>query len=125
MSSATPSDAPKASVLARDAFALYNEAAGRCGLSIARSYTKPRARALALRVKEAGGIDGFKKAIANLEQSDFLKGKNNRGWRADLDFICQPASFMRLFEGGYNNGNGSGSAENLLNKYKHLYDGVS
>lgn len=93
-----------ASVAAREAFALYNETAKRCGLPVARTLDKARARALALRVKEAGGLDGFRTAMANIEKSAFLQGKNDRGWAADLKFVCQPTSFAKLLEGGYGNG---------------------
>jgi len=33
--------------------------------------------------------------------SAFCRGENDRGWRADLDFLCQPKSFNGLIEGKY------------------------
>ena len=101
-----PSDPPKltASIAAREAFRLYNETAERCDLPVARTLSPARMRALALRVKEAGGLDGFKQAMANLEKSAFLQGRNDKGWRADIGFVCQPSSFLKLLEGGYGNG---------------------
>jgi uncharacterized protein YdaU (DUF1376 family) len=121
------SDDPKtpdpmtASVAAREAFALYNETAKRCGLPEARALSKQRARALALRVKEAEGLDGFRKALANLERSAFLRGQNDRGWCADLDFICQPKSFSRLLEGGYGNGAGGKPRSDVMSR---MYESV-
>jgi hypothetical protein len=99
-------EAPRmtASVAAREAFELYNQTALRCGLPKAQNLSDSRKRALALRVKEAGGMDGFRRAMANIERSAFLQGRNDRGWRADIDWLCQPSSFMRLLEGGYGNG---------------------
>ncbi len=101
-----PNDAPKltASLAAKEAFRLYNETAERCALPVASKLTDARKRALALRVKEAGGLDGFKQALANLEKSAFLQGSNKDGWRANLDFVCQASSFIKLLEGGYGNG---------------------
>lgn len=43
-------------------------------------------------------------ALANIERSSYLTGKNDRGWRADLDFMLQAKSFDRLHDGGYGNG---------------------
>jgi hypothetical protein len=42
--------------------------------------------------------------MANIEKSAFLRGQNDRGWRADIAFVCQASSFAKLFEGGYGNG---------------------
>ena len=43
-------------------------------------------------------------ALANIERSSFLTGTNDRGWRASLDFLLQPASFAKVHDGGYGNG---------------------
>jgi DNA-binding transcriptional regulator GbsR (MarR family) len=37
--------------------------------------------------------------IAN--ESDFLMGKNDRGWKADLDFILREDKFINILEGKY------------------------
>lgn len=117
-----PNDPPKltASLAAKEAFRLYNEVAQRCDLRVARSLSDSRKRSLALRVKEAGGLDGFQVALAHLERSAFLQGQNDRGWKADIDWLCQPSSFMRLFEGGYGNGAHAGAKKLNLS----VYDGV-
>jgi len=94
---------PSQAEIVREAHRLYNETAKRAGLPIAKVMNDARRRALALRVKEAGGLDGFREAMANLEASPFLTGQNDRGWRADIKFVCQPSSFAKLFEGAYNN----------------------
>lgn len=39
----------------------------------------------------------------NIKESDFLNGKNDRGWRADLDFILREDKFIAILEGKYNN----------------------
>ena len=43
-------------------------------------------------------------ALANIERSSFLTGTNDRGWRADLEFLLQPSSFAKVHDGGYGNG---------------------
>jgi hypothetical protein len=95
---------PKLPRIVSEAFELYNLTAEKCGLPVARVLSPSRADALRSRVKEAGGLDGFKEALANIERSAFLQGNNDRGWKADLKFVCQASSFARLLEGGYGNG---------------------
>ena len=40
--------------------------------------------------------------FTNLEQSDFCKGKNDRGWKANIDFILREDKFVATLEGRYN-----------------------
>lgn len=42
-------------------------------------------------------------ACTNLESSDFCKGKNDSGWKADIDFLLKEDKFDRILEGRYNN----------------------
>ncbi len=39
----------------------------------------------------------------NLENSDFCKGRNDSGWKADIDFLLKEDKFDRILEGRYNN----------------------
>jgi len=92
----TPTDALKA-------FDAYNAVALRCGLPQAAKLTKDRQRKIIARLKDYG-LDGWSQALANLEKSAYCQGRNDRGWRADLEFMCQASSFSRLHDGGYGNG---------------------
>lgn len=83
------------------AFENWNIAAQELGLPLAKSLTPERRRKLAARLRECGGLDGWIEALEKLENSPFCLGKNDRGWRADLDFMLQPKSFNRLREGAY------------------------
>ena len=44
-------------------------------------------------------IDVFDK----VQESDFLKGNNDRGWKANIDFILREDKFVSILEGKYNN----------------------
>ena len=119
MSSAPDDPSPKkltASIAAQAAFEAYNAMAKKAGLPVARSLTNDRKRALALRVKDAGGVEEFKKIIDTIPESDFLTGKNERGWVANLGFICQPSSFSKLMDGVYAN-----RQPKKANKHEALY----
>ena len=77
----------------------YNAVAERCGLSKARM-TPERRKKLNGFVKRHS-IDDITEAIHGLETSPFLRGDNDRGWKADFDFLLQPKSFTKLIEGTY------------------------
>lgn len=85
----------------QDAFDAYNMVAAECGLPVARALTAGRLAKLRRRLAEGGGLRGWMMALEAIKKSAFLKGENNRRWRADLDFVLQSKSFARLMEGSY------------------------
>jgi hypothetical protein len=96
-------EAPKAEVQAdpaRQAFDAWNDLAAKAGLPIAQKLTTTRKRKLKDRVADCGGIDGFTAVLSTLPQSDFLTGRKT-GFKASLDFVCQPSSFEKLRDGNY------------------------
>lgn len=86
-----------------EAFTAYNETAQRCAIPQAARMTPDRERKIAARLKDYG-IEGWRRALANIEKSSFLTGTNDRGWRASLDFLLQAESFGKVHDGGYGNG---------------------
>jgi hypothetical protein len=85
------------------AFEAYNATALRCGLPQAAALSPDRQRKIIARLR-IYGLEGWHRALANLEKSAHCQGQNDRGWRADLEFVCQAKSFNRLHDGGYGNG---------------------
>ena len=84
------------------AFDNWNIAASAWGLPIAKTLTPDRRKKLRARLKEHG-IEGWNEALGTIEKSEFLRGENDRAWRASLDFMLQPSSFNKLLEGSYSN----------------------
>lgn len=82
------------------AFLAYNVLAGKLGLPQATTLTPTRKRQLSARLKEHGA-ESWQRALANVEASPFLRGENDRGWRASLDFILQASSYTKLLDGAY------------------------
>jgi hypothetical protein len=78
----------------------WNAMADRTGLPAVRKLTPERRRKLQLRIRQ-NTIDEFTEAISAIEGSPFLRGENNRGWRADFDFLLSPTKFTKLTEGTY------------------------
>ena len=98
-----------------EAVEIYNHAAQQCGWSQVQRMIPARTKALKSRIKEVGGIDGWILAIEKAKASDFLCGKNDRGFKASFDFLTRQSSFAKLMEGNYDNrnSNGSGGGNNL------------
>lgn len=61
-----------------------------------------RQRMIKARVRE-NGFENFLKAINNILNSDFLKGKNDRGWTITFDWFIKPNNFIKVLEGNYDN----------------------
>ena len=82
------------------AFDAWNEIATRLKLPVARKLADARRRAIRSRL--AGeGWEAWGQALRAVAASKFCRGDSERGWRADLDFVCQPKSWRRLLEGFY------------------------
>lgn len=83
------------------AFNAYNEMAGRAGIPQAQSLTPKRKSAIKARLKGAGGMEGWMAALGKVEASPHCRGENDRGWKADLDFVCTESKFVKIMEGSY------------------------
>ena len=59
------------------------------------------------RIREYGK-ETFAQMIRMAAESDFLNGKNAKGWTANYDWLVLPNNFVKVIEGNYNNrSNGS------------------
>lgn len=78
----------------------WNAKAPRLGLKEVRKFTPQRQRKLATRIRQST-IQDFTEAIDAIERSPFLRGENDRGWRANFDWMLEPKNFTKLIEGTY------------------------
>lgn len=59
------------------------------------------------------GMERIKRGFEMAEASSFLKGKNERGWRASFDWLCNPANMAKVLEGNFTDAKGkSGPMDN-------------
>ena len=88
----------------------FNAMAERCGLPAVQRLTDTRRAKLRKRLAECGGVDAWRNiVIPKLESATWMHGDNDRGWKADFDFLLQEKSFTKLMEGAYDRaGNGNG-----------------
>ena len=48
-------------------------------------------------------IEDIKTVFEKAEASDFLKGKNDRNWRANFDWLMKDSNFAKVLDGNYDN----------------------
>ena len=62
------------------------------------------------RIREYGGdVQKVYKAIDKAMDSDFMNGKNGKGWVASFDWMMCPSNFPKVIEGNYDNEQPAGS----------------
>ena len=62
------------------------------------------------RIREYGGdVQKVYKAIDKAMASDFMNGKNGKGWVASFDWMMCPSNFPKVLEGNYDNEQPAGS----------------
>lgn len=75
---------------------------------ICTSYSKvtvvsdTRKRALKTLMKKFS-VEQIKTVFETAEKSDFLKGINNRNWKANFDWFIKESNFVKVLDGNYNN----------------------
>ena len=48
-------------------------------------------------------LDDFRLLFEKAEASDFMKGKNDRGWSANFDWMMNENNMLKVLEGNYDN----------------------
>ena len=81
-----------------------------------KALTDKRKKAILLILKKYSYEDIIR-VFDNAQQSDFLLGKNDRGWRADIDFILREDKFISILEGKYNNKHRNYSISDTASQY--------
>ena len=78
---------------------------------ICKSYPKVKAisenrrKAINARLRTYG-IDAMREVFEKAENSDFLKGRNNKNWSANFDWLMKDGNFCKVLDGNYDNKNG-------------------
>jgi len=85
----------------KDVVEAWNDLAVDRGLPKVSKVTEARRRQVQARIKEYPDAGDWSKALSSIDKSKFLCGDNDRGWRANFDFLLQPSTFIKLLEGTY------------------------
>ncbi|MFG1377335.1 hypothetical protein [Xanthobacter autotrophicus] len=83
------------------ALAEFNRMAAEVGLPMRQVLSRKHRASLHRRLAECGGLAGWRLAMDRVRASPFLRGENDRGWRAGLDFFLKPDNIAKLMEGAY------------------------
>jgi predicted phage replisome organizer len=78
----------------------YNETC--VSLQKVKILSDPRKKAIKARLNTYS-IEDIKLAFQKAEASDFLKGKNDRNWQANFDWIMKDGNLAKILEGNYDN----------------------
>ena len=79
-----------------------------------RSIKKNSARGKSLNARFSEyGLNEIVSAIKSINHSDFLKGKNDKGWTITFDWLMKPNNFEKVLEGNYLN---KGAVKNASNQ---------
>jgi len=78
----------------------WNSRAKRSGLPSIAKLTDARTRQIR-RMAKAYPVEDWQSVFAKVEQSPFLRGQNDRGWKADFDFVLNEKNFVKILEGKY------------------------
>ena len=70
-----------------------------------RVLTDKRKKAIQAILKKYS-LDDLKEAFQKVNRSDFCCGRNDTGWKADIDFILREDKLVNILEGKYENGGG-------------------
>jgi hypothetical protein len=77
----------------------WNAMADRAGVPKAK-LTPERRKKLSTFIRRHP-VDDITEAIGAIERSPFLRGENDRSWRADFNWMLEPRNFTKLTEGTY------------------------
>lgn len=67
-----------------------------------KSLSDARKKAIKARLKTYS-YDDLQTVFTKAEASDFLKGKNNRNWQANFDWLMKDANIAKVLDGNYDN----------------------
>lgn len=78
----------------------YNEICGSVLPKVTR-LTEKRKRAIRVCIAQGFDVEDLYSAFRKAFSTPFLKGDNERGWRANFDFIMKPDNLQKIIEGVY------------------------
>lgn len=82
-----------------------------------KAISEKRKKALSARIREHGK-NSLADVVRQATTSDFLNGKNDRGWVTDIDWMLRPNNFVKILEGNYKNLNNNGTDKRRATEVK-------
>ena len=89
-----------------DAVEMFNLLAVDNGWPKVQAVTERRKSALVSRLKELGGVDGWRELLDRAAKSDFLCGRSQNSYPLKFDWVVNPTNAAKVIEGNYDNRGG-------------------
>ena len=86
-----------------------------------KSLSDARKKAIKARLKTYS-IEEFEEVFRKAEESDFLKGRNDRNWMANFDWLIKDANMAKVLDGNYENKIGNRNTYQKQTKADELDD---
>lgn len=87
-------------------------------LSKINKITDRRKSSINARLKEYD-LETILQVFKMANESDFLTGNNDRGWKADFDWLLKPNNFIKVLEGNYKNNTSTRQSYRLNNSVNY------
>ncbi len=87
----------------------WNNLADDVGLAKVQHLSDARRKALKLRLKELGGLEGWYRLCNKIRNSSFLTGKGDSVWKCSFDWVLKSSSVIKVMEGNYDDRSKKGS----------------
>lgn len=68
-----------------------------------KSLSETRKKAIKARLNSGYNLEDFEKLFKLAEESSFLRGKNDRNWRATFDWLIKDSNMAKVLDGNYSN----------------------
>ena len=85
--------------------------------------TDKRKKAISAFLKQMT-LEEFENACERANNTPFLIGKNDRGWKADFDFIIKPDNTAKIIEGKYHSEEPKNDTERFYEELQRFREGV-
>lgn len=85
--------------------------------------TDKRKKAISAFLKQMT-LEEFENACEKANNTPFLIGKNDRGWKADFDFIIKPDNTARIIEGKYHSEEPKNDTERFYEELQRFREGA-
>lgn len=87
-----------------------------------KSIDGERRKAVGARWNKYKTLDVFEELFRICEQSDFLKGENDRNWKADFDWMMKAGNFTKILEHKYDNKKSSSGLTGVFATLQRLHE---
>lgn len=81
--------------------------------------SEKRKRAIKARLRKYS-IDDIQRVFEIAEESDFLKGENNRNWSADFDWMMNDTNMAKILDGKYANRKSTASSKKAKDEWSEF-----